>query len=144
MPFFNDVEPYHDLNVHFYKRAQLTAADLSIALKGKGFGFFRDLHEMTMFADNLVPHVLRMDGILVYDENLAARIDSDELIPSGSPEEVEIRACALHAVELMAKSLKEAGHDISPVGLDYVLWNRGQKPYYKKVKPRHRTRTVFY
>jgi len=144
MPFFNDVAPYDDLNVHFYKRAQLTAADLSIALKGKGLGFFRDLHEMTVFADNLVPHVLRMDEVLLYGKNLAALIDSEELIPSGSPEEVEIRACALHAVELMAKALKEAGHEVSPVGLDYVLWNRGQQPYYKNVKPRHRTRTVFY
>jgi hypothetical protein len=144
MPFFNDVARYDDLNVHFYKRAQLTAADLSIALKGQGLGFFHDLHKMTMFADNLVPHVLRMDEILLYDENLAARIDSEELIPSGSPEEVEIRACALHAVELMAEALKEAGHNAGPVGLDYVLWNRGQQPYYKKAKPRHRTRTVFY
>jgi hypothetical protein len=144
MPFFNDVAPYDDLNVHFYKRAQLTAADLSIALRGHGLGFFHDLHEMTMFADNLVPHVLRIDGILLYDENLAARIDSEKLIPSGSSEEVEIRACALHAVEKIAKSLKEARHGVSPVGLDYVLWNRGQQPYYKNVKPRHRTRTVFY
>ena len=144
MPFFNDVAPYDDLNVHFYKRAQLTAADLSIALKGQGLGFFHDLHEMTMFADNLVPHVLRMDGMLLYDANLAARIDSEELIASGSPEEVEIRACALHAVELVAKALKKGGHDVSPVGLDYVLWNRGQQPYYKEVKPRHRTRSVFY
>jgi hypothetical protein len=144
MPFFNDVASYDDLNVHFYKRAQLTAADLSIALKGQGLGFFRDLHEMTMFADNLVPHVLRMDGMLLYDANLAARIDSEELIASGSPEEVEIRACALHAVELVAKALKKGGHDVSPVGLDYVLWNRGQQPYYKEVKPRHRTRSVFY
>jgi hypothetical protein len=144
MPFFNDVAPYDDLNVHFYKRAQLTAADLSIALKGKGLGFFRDLHKITMFADNLVPHVLRMDEVLLYDKNLAARIDSEKLIPSGSREEVEIRACALHAVELMAKALKEARHGVSPVGLDYVLWNRGQQPYYKNVKPRHRTRTVFY
>jgi len=144
MPFFNDVAPYDDLNVHFYKRAQLTAADLSIAFKGKGLGFFHDLHKMTMFADNLVPHVLRMDGILLYEETLASRIDSEELIASGSPEEVEIRACALHAVELMAEALKKAGLDVSPVGLDYVLWNRGQQPYYKKGKPRHRTRTVFY
>jgi hypothetical protein len=144
MPFFNDVAPYDDLNVHFYKRAQLMAADLSIALKGKGLGFFQDLHKMTMFADNLVPHVLRMDGILHYDATLASRIDSEELIPSGSPEEVEVRACAVHAVEKMAKSLKEAGHGVSPVGLDYVLWNRGQQPYYKKAKPRHRTRSVFY
>jgi hypothetical protein len=144
MPFFNDVAPYDDLNVHFYKRAQLTAADLSIAFKGKRLGFFHDLHKMTMFADNLVPHVLRMDGILLYDEHLASQIDAEELIPSGSAKEVEIRACALHAVELMTEALKKAGLDVSPVGLDYVLWNRGQQPYYKKAKPRHRTRTVFY
>jgi hypothetical protein len=30
------------------------------------------------------------------------------------------------------------------MGLDYLLWNRGQQPYYKKARPRHRTRTVFY
>lgn len=85
-----------------------------------------------MFAENLVPHVLCMDGILLYNEDLAAGIDSEELIPSGSPEAVEIRACALHAVELRAKAFKEAGHGVGPGGLDYVLWNRGQKSYQKK------------
>ena len=49
-----------------------------------------------------------------------------------------------YVIELMAEALKKAGLDVSPVGLDYVLWNRGQQPYYKKGKPRHRTRTVFY
>jgi hypothetical protein len=29
------------------------------------------------------------------------------------------------------------------MGLDYLLWNRGQQPEYK-ARPRHRTRTVFY
>lgn len=143
MPYFQDVQKYHGLEVPFYKRAQLTAADLSIALGNQGFGFFTDLQKLTIFADNLVPHVLRLDGILQYEENLAARIDAEELIPAGTDEEIEIRACAVHAVELMVAELRRLGHKVSALKLDYLLWNRGQQPQYKAL-PRHRTRTIFY
>ena len=143
MPFFNDVQPYQDLRAPFYKRAQLTAADLSIALGGKGLGRFHDLDRLTIFADNLVPHVLRVDGILVYDEDLLARIESGTLIPAGAGEEIEIRACALHAVELIKAALNASGHAVTAQGLDYLLWNRGQQPACKAI-PRHRTRCVYY
>ena len=128
MPFYRDVP--------FYKRAQLTAADLATA----GVAHFRDLDRLTIFADNLVPHVLRLDGVLVYDPGLVARIEREELIPSGSAEELEIRAGALHAVELLVGHLDER---VTPMQLDYLLWNRGQGARYKAV-PRHRTRSVFY
>jgi Potential Queuosine, Q, salvage protein family len=127
MPFYRDVG--------FYKRAQLTAADLSIA----GVGHFDDLARLTMFADNLVPHVLRIDGVLRYDAGLLERIDREELIPAGSREEKEIRACALHAVEL----IRQCAEPVTSMQLDYILWNRGQAQEYK-AQPRHRTRTVFY
>lgn len=143
MPYFQDVELYDGLKVPFYKRAQLTAADLSLALDGKDLGFFSDLDQLTIFADNLVPHVLRVDGILYYEDLLASRIDAGELIKSGSAEEVEIRAAALHAVELIVEELRNAGHEVTAMGLDYLLWNRGQQHYYK-ARPRHRTQTVFY
>jgi hypothetical protein len=128
MPFYQDVG--------FYKRAQLTAADLSTA----GVARFADLDQLTIFADNLVPHVLRLDGILSFEPDLVERIEREELIPRGSPQEREIRACALHAVELIAAALERR---VTPMQLDYVLWNRGQGPSYK-ARPRHRTRTVFY
>ena len=143
MPFYDDREAYDGLRVPFYKRAQLTAADLALAFNGEGWGRFHDLDRLTIFADNLVPHVLRCDGILAYEESLAARIDRGELIPAGSPPEVEIRASAVHAVELLVAALRGSGHDVSARGLDYLLWNRGQKPEYK-ARPRHRTRTVYY
>ena len=66
-----------------------------------GVASFADLDRLTIFADNLVPHVLRCEGILVYDESLAARIDAGELLPPGGPER-EIRACAVHACELIS------------------------------------------
>jgi Potential Queuosine, Q, salvage protein family len=118
----------------FYKRAQILANDLALA----GVARFADLDRLTIFADNLVPHVLRVDGVLAYEPRLAARIEAGELLPAGSREEIEIRAAALHACELLARRL-----GVPPRVLDGWLWNRGQAPRYK-TRPRHRTRTVYY
>lgn len=117
----------------FWKRAQICAPEL----QRFGVARFRDLDRLTMFADNLVPHVLRVDGVLRYSGALAAQIDAERLLPSGSWER-EIRACAVHAVELMAQKTGAPAHQ-----LDMALWGRGQSPQYKAT-PRHRHRTVFY
>ena len=143
MPLYRDVEPYDGLEVPFYKRAQLTAADLAAAFRGAGPGRFRDLDRLTLFADNLVPHVLRREGVLHYDPDLARRIDAEQPIPAGSPEEVEIRASAVHAVERCVAEIACAGGSATAHGLDSLLWNRGQRPEFK-AHPRHRTRTTFY
>jgi hypothetical protein len=143
MPYFDDVEPYHELEVPFYKRAQIVAADLAVAFKGQSWGCFGDIDQLTIFADNLVPHVLRLDSVLSYEASLIARIEAVELIPAGSAEEIEIRACAVHAVELIKQAICAKGHQVTSSQLDFFLWNRGQQPQYKAV-PRHRTRTVFY
>ncbi len=117
----------------FYKRAQITANDLALA----GVASFADLDDLTIFADNLVPHVLRCEGVLVYDPSLAAHIDAGRTLPLGGRER-EIRACALHACEQMAPRL-----GVPARTLDTWLWNRGQAPGFKAV-PRHRCRCVFY
>jgi hypothetical protein len=131
---FFDVSTYAGRSVPFCKRAQIAASDLAAARVAE----FEDLDRLTLFADNLVPHVLRLDGVLHYDEGLAARIDAGELIEHGSPEEVEIRACALHAVELIARPGTATARE-----LDYLLWNRGQQTRYK-AHPRHRARCTAY
>ncbi|HEU0315884.1 MAG TPA: queuosine salvage family protein, partial [Solirubrobacteraceae bacterium] len=53
-------------DVGFYKRAQITASDLALA----GVAEFSDLDRLTIFADNLVPHVLRCEGVLRYEPGL--------------------------------------------------------------------------
>jgi Potential Queuosine, Q, salvage protein family len=135
---FRDVSEYAGRSVPFLKRAQIAAADLDRA----GVGEFGDLGRLTMFADNLVPHVLRLDGVLWFDPGLVARIEAGELIEHGSPEEVEIRACAVHAVELIVAAAGP-GPGATAVKIDEILWNRGQAPHYKAV-PRHRSRSTAY
>jgi hypothetical protein len=117
----------------FYKRAQILASDLALA----GVASFDDLDRLTIFADNLVPHVLRCDGVLTYDDALAAKIDAGEILPLGGAER-EIRGCALHACELIARRT-----GVPSRTLDNWLWSRGQAAEYK-AKPRHRCRCVFY
>jgi hypothetical protein len=143
MPFYRDVSSLDGMEVPFYKRAQIVASDLSIAFDRLGPGAFADLDRLTIFADNLVPHVLRVDGVLAYDPALLARIERGEVIAAGSREEIEIRAVALHVVERIAAELAATGSPATAQQLDYLLWNRGLGSAYKAI-PRHRTRTVFY
>jgi hypothetical protein len=134
-PTWRDVSPYDGDEVPFFKRAQIAAADLALA----GIAPADDLDRLTIFADNLVPHVLRIDGVLRFDDDLVARIEAEELIEHDSPEEVEIRACALHAAELLV-----AAHgSTTATAVDNALWHRGGEPRYKAV-PRHRARTTAY
>jgi hypothetical protein len=137
-PSFEDHSRYGQLEVPFLKRAQIAAADLHRA----GVARFTDLPALTMFADNLVPHVLRLDGVLRFDPELVARIDRGQLIAHDSPEEVEIRACAVHAVELLVAGAP-ASHRLTAAALDQLLWQRGQQPHYK-ASPRHRSRCTAY
>lgn len=143
MPFYRDVHRYQDLVVPLYKRAQIVPADLALAFGGEGPGRFHDLDRLTIFSDNLVPHVLRRRGVLVYDGALASKIAREELLPVGSPEEIEIRACAVHAVERLVAALRARGVAVSARALDQLLWIQGQDPSIK-AHPRHRTRTVYY
>jgi hypothetical protein len=132
---WRDVSPYDGEDVPFFKRAQIAAADLALA----GIAPAEDLHRLTLFADNLVPHVLRLDGVLEFDDALVARIEAGELLAHDSPEDVEIRACALHAVELLV-----AAHGATTAtAVDNVLWHRGGEPRYK-ARPRHRAPCTAY
>lgn len=108
MPFFDDPG--------FYKRAQITANDLALA----GVADFSDVDRLTAFADNLLPHVLRADGVLEYAPELAAAVDAGTPLEAGGERETELRACAVHACELLA-----ARAGVAPRTLDNWLWNRG-------------------
>jgi hypothetical protein len=79
---------------------------------------------------------LRVEGLLFYDDRLAAHVDAGKLLPAGAQERAT-RACAVHACELLA-----ARPGLLARVLDVWLWERGQRRRCKE-RPRHRTRTMY-
>lgn len=143
LPSYRDTSTYRGVEVPFLKRAQITAADLHRAFGGRGPGSFDDLHRLTAFADNLVPHVLRVDGVLRLDPHLAASIDRGELLVHGDEPEVELRACGVHAVELLHAATSPLGAALDAAEIDQILWERGGGTRFKAI-PRPRARTTAY
>jgi hypothetical protein len=140
---FRDEAVYRGEKVFFYKRAQLLAADIHGAFAGKGWGGFRDMEKLTAFADYKLPQVLRHVGVLDYSAPLAKRIDGLIYLDPGSPEEVEIRANTIWAVEMIRQELERLGRKLKAFEIDWILWNLGQDDEFRQ-KPYHRTVTIFY
>jgi hypothetical protein len=142
-PSFRDTAEYDGQQVYFYKRAQILAADLYGAFGGRSWGAFRDLDRLTAFADYKLPQVLRHLGIFEYSERLARKVDRLELLEPGGPEEVEIRANTIRAVEMIRQELAASGQAVRAFEIDWLLWNLGQDDAFRR-KPYHRTRTIYY
>ncbi|XP_026492594.2 queuosine 5'-phosphate N-glycosylase/hydrolase [Vanessa tameamea] len=151
-PCFRDEAMYKDQGVSFYKRAQILVADLWNFFDGTRWGEFRDIDKMTMFADYRVPQVLVYFGVMSYSNELMEKLKKDHILPSGSEEEIEIRGCSIHAVELLKHNLQEL---ITSTGLsvevpnssliDYYLWCYRRK-HAKEMEaiPYHKTLGIFY
>jgi hypothetical protein len=140
---FRDEAVYGGEKVFFYKRAQLLAADIHGAFGGRGWGGFCDMEKLTAFADYKLPQVLRHVGVLDYAAPLAKRIDRLVYLDLGSPEEVEIRANTIWAVELMRQEMERLGKTLKAYEIDWLLWNLGQGDEFRQ-KPYHRTVTIYY
>lgn len=141
-PSFRDVAHYRNNEVRFLKRAQICCSDLSSAFTGEKWGAFTDLDQLTIFADYKLPQVLRHYSILEYHPVLAARVDSQQLLPAESPEEIEIRAATIWACEFLRRALMQHGVALTSAEIDLQLWLLGQHSH--EMRPYHRTRTIFY
>lgn len=105
---------YKGRQVFLYKRAQIFAADLFGAFRGQGYGEFKDIGSLTIMADYIVPAVLRQLGVLKYSPTLASTIEASGEIGPGTEEEVELRACSVHAVEKMRELISvKSGRQVS-------------------------------
>ena len=102
-----------------------------------------------MFADYRVPQLLREEGLLIYVEELGNKIDNYIELPSNSMEELEIRSCTIQCVEMLLQEIKanynvgDKVFQMTSVELDWFLWQIGEERC-KKMKPHHRTLTVYY
>jgi len=145
-PGFRDTSIYKGQLVHFYKRAQILVGDIWAAYgrpTNDNRYSFKDMDQLTMFADYRVPQILRKFDILRYSDSLSDRIDRKEEIQSGSEEEIEIRACTVIAVERLQQAFKKLGQSILVLELDWLLWQQGEQ-IKDQIAPHHRTLTIYY
>lgn len=133
-PSFRDTATIETHRVFFYKRAQIFAYDLSL-LPGINI---KHLDVLTVFADYKLPQLLRSQGVLSYTKSLANKVDSYELLPSGSRAEAEIRAATIWAGEILAKELS-----VPPVFVDNALWSMAEERT-RRARPYHRVFTTSY
>lgn len=146
IPSYNDVAQYKGREVQIFKRAQILAADLWAC----GVAQFTDIGEITMFADYRVPQILTVLRCMKYSPELERRLQSKEILPSGSQAEVEIRGCSILCVELIVDAIKSleahAESDINAVLVDFYLWDTAKEQEAANTEKIecHRTRSVFY
>ncbi len=140
---FNDIAVYDNREVRFFKRAQIVVTDLWGAFGGKDWGEFENIDALTAFADYKLPQILRAWGILRYAPSLARKVDAQIELAAGSPEEIEIRAATLWAVEFLREALAARDCKLWSIQVDWILWNASQARF-EGMKPYHRTRTTYY
>lgn len=142
-PRFNDVSQYDGHEVKFYKLPQLGVWMLYANLH-KPYNFqIEDLSAMTAFADYIVPVALRLLGITSYSPTLEHAINTYQLIPRDSTQEIEIRAHCLYATALLSEEInKIRPKDMQIIipQVDARLWTH----YHTTFWPHHLTRTIMY
>lgn len=142
-PLFRDEATLEGCSVGFYKRAQILCNDLALALSAHRVSPFRNLAELTAFADYKIPQLLRDERVLRYDGRLSRLVDAREILDPGSREEVEIRASTIYAVELIRDRLAALGVRRSSATIDNILWTEAVRRG-GTMKPHHRVRTTNY
>ena len=114
----------------FLKRAQLFCMQIE-----KELHLFDDIEFLTVAADYKLPAILRQFGILKYEKMLAYRVDSEELLPKQSREEVEIRSATIVVCDKLAEM-----SGTSCMVVDDFLWDNKKFA----TKPFHLTVTTDY
>jgi len=131
------------------KKAQLCARELGRKFGGAGgaatelFGWSpEDERSLTVFADNVLPAVLRAEGVLVLAPALAAKVDAGEAVAPG--EGALLRAAAVVAGAAVCEAAARGGAPLSEARLDALLWKAGKQLKYRGLRRHAEKDTVYY
>ncbi|MEX2655665.1 MAG: queuosine salvage family protein [Acidimicrobiia bacterium] len=117
IPGYQDRPSSSDGVLAFDKLANLAVTMLAARLPITGTERF------PVFPDYMLPRHLRHEGVLVYSDALARKVDSGHLLDAGSLEEMAIRWGTIQGAELLRRRLAEKGNPVSTPDLDYWLWS---------------------
>ncbi|TKX19812.1 hypothetical protein C1H76_8010 [Elsinoe australis] len=145
---FRDQATFDRKKVCFLKRAQIFVADVWAAFDGQSYGSFDDIDRLTMFADYRVPQQLHSLGCISYSPKLDYVVRSQQMIPSGSSWECQLRGCSIWVVEMIRRRIKSTHPDaeINAVLIDFFLYDLAKEREREGAEaiPHHRTRSIWY
>lgn len=138
-----------------YKKAMLLCSNLQFAHEKGAISFgVSGTKSLTVFADNVLPCVLRAVGVLRLEEELGSLIDSGKVVrvvvvvffskiflqvlPAGA-QELELRLVAVEACERLCKI---SGWTTGE--LDLFLWELGKEEQFRSLHRHYTQNTVFY
>ncbi|OTA58010.1 hypothetical protein K449DRAFT_334965 [Hypoxylon sp. EC38] len=134
--------------IRFLKRAQILVADIWACFNGEGYGEFRDIDKITMFADYRVPQILATLGCIGYSPPLLAIVARGDILESGHSYEIQLRACSIWCVELIRREIKRQHPEakINAILIDFFLYDtmKQLEAQGKETIPHHRTRSIWY
>jgi hypothetical protein len=123
--------------------AQLGVWMLYSTLQKSGKFRLDDPNKMSAFADYIVPVALRLLNITAYSKELENTINTHQIIPRNSRQEIEIRAHCLYATALLEEEinkLRAPKEQVIIPQIDARLWTH----YHTTSWPHHLTRTIMY
>ncbi|KAJ8973652.1 hypothetical protein NQ317_002926 [Molorchus minor] len=146
---FKDEAMYKEHKVSFYKRAQILIGDIWACFQNRGVGYFDDISEITAFADYRIPQTLLWYGVFEYSEDLLKKLNAHEVLKNGDNEEIEIRGCSIHSVELLKEYATKKLDDgkINSILIDHFLWDfrrKHAKEILERGLPFHKTFSIYY
>jgi hypothetical protein len=135
LPSWDDRRTFRGRPIRFLKRAQLCTAMIHGKLRGEPF---RDVEQLTAFADYRLPQILQGLGLLRLAPSLSASIEAGAQLPVDSEPEVALRAAAIDGAERLAAST-----GLSTLVIDHFLW-RTAVARQDALPAHHRTRCTDY
>jgi hypothetical protein len=140
---FDDVSEYDGHTIKLYKLPQLGLWLVYSSLRKSGQFRIEDLEKMTAFADYIVPVALRLMGITSYSPELERAINTHQMIPRDSRQEIEIRAHCVYATALLSEEINKIRPKEMQIVIPQVdarLWTH----YHTTWWPHHLTKTIMY
>ena len=128
----------------FDKLSHLAAAIMAAGLGWDKAGFV-GYDDFPVYPDYMLPRVFRHAGAMIYDAELAQRVDQRQIIEADTPAEYAIRWASVYCGAVLARSLAERGSPVTGPALDYRLWSIAVLgPDAASFGEHHRTLTLAY
>jgi hypothetical protein len=137
LPFFHDVQRYRGVEVPFLARSQRLGLELAAEFRDSSFAGWSEYELYAISSDPVLIGILVAGGVLRPEQGIMARLVAGEAIPAHSEREIELRAAAIVAVELMVHALRRDGRPATALGVD--AWLRAQSGWRDAARPRVRT-----